>query len=137
MRHYKDNPWNISTSYLDHLVVDAVEILEAIANIQMLNKLSDVRHAWGKLKTCDGVELCNRLQPKTSGDAQRWLNEQDRAISILKDLQLIYHSERNGGPYGYGCDQIYEVTDLGREMMKAYPDKYVLQDRVATLLSYR
>jgi hypothetical protein len=130
--------WEPSFGLIRYVYEDAAELLRVIANIQMLHKLSDKRDRWDNpAYACNGLELCQRMEPSASGDAARWINTQDEFTHVLIELHLLVTHARTGGPYGYGCDQLFTVTPLGLEFLKSYPDNDVLAHRIATLHSYR
>jgi hypothetical protein len=130
--------WEPGFGLIRYVYEEATEMLQTIANIQMLHKLSDKRDRWDYPSyQCNGLELCRRLEPSEAGDAQRWLNKRGEAIHVLTTLHLVEQTARTGGPYGYGCDVLFNLTALGLEFLKCYPDADVLAHRLATLHSYR
>lgn len=96
--------------FYDYVPSATIEIFLTIKQVILLKKLSGSNHRF-----CDGQELQKSMDPSWGTFASYWLERHDEYLKPLLEHDLITRAFRNSGPYGYGDDQQFYLSDMAMQ----------------------
>jgi len=107
----------------------AVDLFMAIRKITMLNRIQRER---GAGISADGRQLQLLVCPSWHGFAFYWLGQDHikKALDLLVNSGLVIKDRKNSGPQGYGCDQLYTLTNVAYDAIRLSKDPRTLEQHV-------